>query len=80
MKKIILLILIATLSSCNSFFQLSSDKDLTGKINSEYLKVKKPIDLTKITDFEWDNYIILIPYSIPEEVGKKIQSRFVKYI
>lgn len=71
MKKIILLIFITTLFSCNSFFQLSSDKDLTDKINSEYLKEKKPIDLTKITDFEWDNYIILFPYSIPEEVGKK---------
>jgi hypothetical protein len=70
MKKIILLIFITTLSSCNSFFQLSSDKELTDKINSEYLKEKKPIDLTKITDFEWDNYIILFPYSIPEEEGK----------
>ena len=71
MKKIILLIFIAILSSCNSFFQLNSDKELTYKINSEYLKENKPIDLTKITDFEWDNYIILTPYSIPEEVEKK---------
>ena len=71
MKKIILLIFIITLSSCNSIFQLGSDKDLTDKINSAYLKDKKPIDLVKITDFEWDNYIILHPYSIPEEVEKK---------
>lgn len=71
MKKIILFIFIASFTSCNSFFQLNSDKELTEKINSEYLKEKKPIDLTKITDFEWDNYIVIGPYQIPEEVGKK---------
>ena len=70
-KEIILFIFITTLSSCNYFFQLNSDKDLTDKINSEFLKENKPIDLTKITDFEWDNYIILMPYSSPERVEKK---------
>jgi hypothetical protein len=70
-KEIILFIFITSLSSCNYFFQLNSDKDLTDKINSEFLKENKPIDLTKITDFEWDNYIILMPYSSPERVGKK---------
>ena len=71
MKKLILFILIAIFSSCDNFFQLSSDKELTKKINREYLSKKKPIDLTKITDFEWDNYIILFPYSIAEELEKK---------
>lgn len=71
MKKIIFFIFIATFTSCNSFFQLSVDKELTEKINLEYLKEKKPIDLTKITDFKWDNYIVIGPYQIPQEVGKK---------
>ena len=71
MKIIILFILILSFTSCNSFFQLNSDKELTEKINSEYLKEKKPIDLTKITDFEWDNYIVIGPYKIREEVEKK---------
>jgi len=71
MKKIFLIILIVTLTSCDSFFQLNFDKDLTDKINSEYLKEKKPIDLDNLTDFEWDNYIIIYPYSIPEEIEKK---------
>jgi hypothetical protein len=71
MKKLILFVLIGIFASCNNFFQLSSDKELTEKINEEYLNEKKPIDLTKITDFEWDNYIILYPYSIPAEEGKK---------
>lgn len=71
MKKIILIIFIVSLSSCNSFFQLSIDKELTEKINSEYLKEKKPIDLTKITDFEWDNYIVIGHYQIPNDIGGK---------
>ena len=71
MKKITLCIVIASFTSCNFFFQLSSDKELSEKINAEYLKEKKPIDLTKVTDFEWDNYIVINPYQIPKEVGKK---------
>jgi hypothetical protein len=59
MKKLIIIIFIGIFSSCNYFFELSSDKDLTEKINTKYLNERKPIDLTKITDFEWDNYIIL---------------------
>ena len=79
MKKIFLIIFIVTLTSCDSFFQLNFDSDLTDKINSEYLKEKKPVDLDNLTDFEWDNYIIIYPYSIPEEIGKK-QNRFIKLI
>ncbi|RTZ01242.1 hypothetical protein EKM02_06830 [Flavobacterium sp. RSP49] len=71
MRKIILFLFIATFIACNSFFELSFDEVLTSKINLQYLKQKKPIDLTKITDFEWDNYIIIGPYSVPEEVGKE---------
>lgn len=71
MKKVFLIVLIATLTSCNFFFQLSSDEDLTEKINSEYAKDKKPIDLTKLTNFEWDNYIVIGCYQNVEEVGKK---------
>ena len=71
MKKILIFIFIATLTSCNFFFQLSSDKELTEKINSEYSKNKKPIDLTRITNFDWDNYIVIGCYQDVEQVGKK---------
>ncbi len=57
--------------SCNSFFQLSSDKELTEKINSEYLKEKKTIDLSKLTNFEWDNYIVIGCYQNVIQVAKK---------
>lgn len=70
MKKNILFIIIAIFTSCSSFFQLSSDIELSEKINSEYLKEKTPIDLSRITDFEWDNYIVIGPYQIPKEVEK----------
>lgn len=71
MKRIILLLVITSFTSCNFFSQLSSDTELTEKINSEYLKERKPIDLTKLTDFEWDNYLVIGPYQIREEVEKK---------
>lgn len=72
MRKNILFIVIVIFTSCNSFFQLSLDIELSEKINSEYLKEKTPIDLTRITDFEWDNYIVVGPYQIPKEVEKYI--------
>lgn len=71
MKKIFLIIFIGTLTSCNFFFQLRSDKNLTEKINSKYLEEKKPINLTKITDFDWDNYLVIGCYQNVEQVAKK---------
>ncbi|WP_396153459.1 hypothetical protein [Flavobacterium sp.] len=71
MKKIFLIISIVTLTSCDSFFELNFDRELTDKIHSKYLKEKKPIDLNNLTDFEWDSYFIIYPYSIPEEIEKK---------
>ena len=71
MKKLILILFIATLSSCHFIFQLRSDKDLTEKINLEYLKEKKPVDLTKLTNFDWDNYIVIDCYQNVEKVEKK---------
>ncbi|WP_438967244.1 hypothetical protein [Flavobacterium sp.] len=71
MKKIILIIFIDTFTSCNFFFQLQSDKELTEKINSEYLKERKPINLSKLTDFDWDNYIVIGCYQNVEQVGEQ---------
>ncbi|MFV8377933.1 hypothetical protein [Flavobacterium sp. LB3R33] len=71
MKKFIAISVILIFSSCHSFNQLSFDEDLTTKINLQYKTEKKPIDLTEITDFEWDNYIVIGCYQIPEQVGKK---------
>lgn len=59
------------LSSCHFFNQLSFDENLTSKVNLQYSKENEPVDLIKITDFEWDNYIIISSYQIPDKVGEK---------
>jgi hypothetical protein len=65
MKKILLTLLaIVTLISCNNLNNLHSDNELTNKINSKFKTDKTPITLSEITDFEYDNYLILEPYSI----------------
>lgn len=70
-KKIILFIYITSFIACDFFFQLSPNKELTERINFEYVKQKRPVDLKKITDFEWDNYLLIFVYEIPEQVDKK---------
>ena len=72
MKRFISISVILILSSCH-LNQLSFDENLTNKINSQYKSQKKPIDLTELTDFEWDNYIVIGPYQIPEKVEIKYQ-------
>jgi hypothetical protein len=71
MRKFALIYIILILSSCHLFNQLSFDDDLTSKINLQYSRKKEPVDLIKITDFEWDNYIIIGCYQIPQKVGDK---------
>jgi hypothetical protein len=71
MRKFVLTIIILILSSCHLFNELSFDDDLTSKINLQYSRKKEPVDLLKITDFEWDNYIIISCYQIPQRVGEK---------
>lgn len=71
MRKFVIAIIILILSSCHLFNELSFDDDLTSKINLQYSRKKEPVDLLKITDFEWDNYIIIGCYQIPQKVGEK---------
>lgn len=71
MRKFVLIYIILILSSCHLFNQLSLDDDLTSKINLQYCREKVPVDLIKITDFEWDNYIIIGCYQIPQKVAEK---------
>lgn len=82
MRKFILISIILILSSCHFFNQLSFDEVLTSKINLQYSKEKGPVDIIKITDFEWDNYIIIGSYQIPDKVGEKYDidlSKISKY-
>lgn len=63
--------MILIVSSCHFLNQLSIDKVLTSKINLQYSKEKQPVNIIKITDFEWDNYIIIDSYQIPDKVGEE---------
>ena len=73
MKKIslIIMMLIFIHCSCNFFNQLSFDEDLTSMINLKYSNEKVPVDLIEITDFDWDNYIMIGSYQVPDSIGKK---------
>lgn len=70
MKKIILFICITSFTACDTFFQLNPDKELAEKIKLEYVREKKPVDLMKVTNFDWDNYLLMFAYEVPEQVGK----------
>ena len=71
MQKYLAVLMILILFSCNFYNQLNFDKKLTSKINLEYKEKKIPVDLTKVTDFEWDNYIIITCYQTSSNVEEK---------
>ena len=73
MKKFSLILIVVTFCSCNFFYKLSFDKELANAINIRFKKERKQIDLVSITDFKWDNYIVLGCYQIPDSVGHKIK-------
>ena len=57
--------------SCNYFFQLSSDENLTKQIERKFYEKKVPVDLFFIKSFEWDNYIVIGCYENPKIVGER---------
>lgn len=71
MKKIIPFLVLLVCISCQYFHQLESDKELSGVIENEIANHREPINLATLTNFEWDNYLIIGPYSLIENVEKK---------
>ena len=69
-KIIIILFSLFFLQSCEFFNQIESDIELTKKIEKKYETENKPINLKEITDFEWDAYTILGPYTNVENYAK----------
>jgi hypothetical protein len=72
MKKHLIISVVLILCSCHFFNELSFDESLTTKINSKYKEEQNPIDLKKISNFEWDNYIVIGCYQSPDRIGKKL--------
>jgi hypothetical protein len=74
MKKVILsLLLIMNLISCQYLSQLNSDKELTKIIETKIKDNPKKIDLTKIYNFDYDQLLILEPYSNIEKIENELK-------
>jgi len=65
-------IIFLTLFSCQYLNPLRSDKTLTEKIAAEFKSESEIIDLTKLNNFEWNELIILGPYSVINNVEKEL--------
>jgi hypothetical protein len=72
MKKLIGIgIIFLTLFSCQYLNTLSSDKTLTEKIEAKFNSNSEIVDLTELNSFEWNELLILGPYSIIDNVEKE---------
>tara|TARA_B110000046_G_scaffold51778_1_gene57640 strand:- start:4959 stop:5258 length:300 start_codon:yes stop_codon:yes gene_type:complete len=71
MRKLIIIgTFFLALFSCQQLNQLNSDNSLTEKIESEFKS--KNIDLTNLNDFDWENLLILGPYSLIDNIEKEL--------
>ena len=57
---------------CQYLNQLNSDKTLTEKIEAEFKSESEIIDLTKLNSFEWNELLILGPYSVIDNIEKEL--------
>lgn len=65
MKKTIYLFSIILLTSCNF-----SSSEIENRIDED-IKLHKKVDFTNLNTFEWDNLLILTPYSNIDNVEKR---------
>lgn len=73
MRKLIeIVIIFLTLFSCQNLNQLSSDKTLTEKIEEEFKSEMEIIDLTELNSFDWNELLILGPYSVIDSIEKEL--------
>ena len=73
MRKLIIIgIIFSTLFSCEYLNQLSSDNSLTEKIETEFKSESEIIDLKNLNEFDWDNLLILGPYSVVDNIEKEL--------
>ena len=73
MKKLLVIgIILLTLFSCHYLNPLRSDKDLTEKIETEFKIGNEIVDLSKLNNFEWNELLILGPYSVIDNVEREL--------
>ena len=75
-KPLLLFLLFSTLVSC----QLKSDGELTKAIETNIKANPRKIDFAKICEFDFDQLIILEPYSNVDNVQKKLMLDFSNII
>ena len=51
---------------------MNSDNSLTEKIESEFKSESEIIDLKNFNEFDWDNLLILGPYSVVDNIEKEL--------
>ena len=69
--KYFLYIILLINTSCSYIFDLKSDSTLCSEIQNEFESNKIPVNLSTLTKFEWDNYLLLQPYSNIESIEKR---------
>ena len=69
--KYFLYIILLINTSCSYIFDLKSDSSLCSEIQNEFESNKIPVNLSTLTKFEWDNYLLLQPYSNIESIEKR---------
>ncbi len=73
MRKIIGIgILFLSTVSCGYLFQLENDEKLAEKVERQLNSEIGTVDFAKMTDFDWDNLIILGPYTTVENVEEEL--------
>ena len=65
-------IFVLTLFSCQYLNPLHSDKPLTEKIEAAFMSESEIIDLSQLNSFEWDQLLILGPYSVVDNFEKEL--------
>lgn len=73
MRKLIIIgTIFLTFFSCQYLNQLNSDNSLTEKIESKFKSESEIIDLNNLSEFDWDNLLILGPYSVIDNIEKEL--------
>lgn len=65
-------IIILTLFSCQYLTHLSSDNTITEKIEYLFNSNSRKFDLSEINNFDWNELLILGPYSEIENIEKEL--------
>lgn len=75
-KKIFIGVCLFLCGSCQQTEQMYSDRELTQVLEKKFGTNSDAVDLTGIDYFEWDQLVILPPYSDVRELGKELDLNF----